>query len=86
MVIRVKFKAQPATHFVIRREAYRRLTDALAAVGIHYGHRKVIVELLEHNKNNLSMEDQKLLEAGAAAALVQQEKNDRKKAEEQGKG
>ena len=73
MVIRVKFKAQPGTQFVIRREAYRRITDALAAKGIHYAHRKVIVELPEHEKQNLSEEQQKIVEAGAAAAIAQQD-------------
>lgn len=47
MVIRVKFTAKPGAHFVIRREAYRRITEALMAKGIHYAHRKVIVELPE---------------------------------------
>lgn len=81
MVIRVKFKAQPGTHFVIRREAYRRITDALAANGIHYAHRKVIVELPEQTTATLSNEDQKLLEAGAAAALTQQEDDEKNKSE-----
>jgi len=81
MVIRVKFKAQPGTHFVIRREAYRRITEALAAQGIHYAHRKVIVELPEHERKVLSAEEQKLLEAGAAAAIIQQEEDEKKKAE-----
>ncbi len=85
MVIRVKFKAQPGTHFVIRREAYRRITEALAAQGIHYAHRKVIVELPEQEKKMLSAEQQKILEAGAAAAIIQQEEDDKKKAEEQHK-
>ena len=79
MVIRVKFKAQPGTQFVIRREAYRRITDALAAQGIHYAHRKVIVELPEQGSNPI--DQQQLLEAGAAAALTQQEEDDKKKAE-----
>ncbi|HIP40168.1 MAG TPA: mechanosensitive ion channel family protein [Desulfocapsa sulfexigens] len=75
MVIRVKFKAQPGTQFVIRREAYRRITEALAAKGIHYAHRKVIVELPEQDKQNLSEEQQKVIEAGAAAAIAQQEED-----------
>jgi len=69
MVIRVKFTAQPGTHFVIRREAYRRITEALAKQGIHYAHRKVIVELPEEQMANLSPEQrQKVIDAGAAAA------------------
>jgi moderate conductance mechanosensitive channel len=70
MVIRAKFTAQPGKHFVIRREAYRRITEALAAKGIHYAHRKVIVEVpnLEEKKNMPGTDKVKqVLEAGAAA-------------------
>jgi len=45
MTIRVKFTAQPGTHFVIRREAYKRITEALVSAGINYAHKKVIVDL-----------------------------------------
>ena len=45
MNIRVKFTARPGSHFVIRREAYKRITEALEAKGIRYAHRKVIVEV-----------------------------------------
>ncbi len=45
MTFRVKFTARPGTHFVIRREAFRRITEALEAKGIKYAHRKVIVDL-----------------------------------------
>lgn len=78
MVIRVKFKAQPGTHFVIRREAYRRITEALAAQGIHYAHRKVIVELPEHYEKQLSEQEKAILKAGAAAEIAQQEEDAKK--------
>jgi small-conductance mechanosensitive channel len=45
MTIRVKFTAKPGAHFVIRREAFKRITEALEAKGIQYAHRKVIVEV-----------------------------------------
>lgn len=45
MTIRVKFTALPGTHFVIRREAYRLITEALNENRIYYAHRKVIVDL-----------------------------------------
>jgi len=81
MVIRVKFKAQPGTQFVIKREAYRRISEALAAKGIHYAHRKVIVELPEQTEHASPEEQQRILKAGAAAALVQQEEDEKKKLE-----
>ena len=79
MVIRVKFKAHPGTQFVIKREAFRRITEALAAKGISYAHRKVIVELPEHVKDAPPEEKERLLEAGAAAALDQQQEEEEKK-------
>lgn len=45
MTFRAKFTARPGTHFVIRREAYKNITAALEKAGIHYAHRKVIVDL-----------------------------------------
>jgi small-conductance mechanosensitive channel len=45
MTFRVKFTAKPGKHFLIRREAIKRITLALEKAGIHYAHRKVIVDL-----------------------------------------
>ena len=45
MVIRVKFTANPGAHFLIRREAYKRITEALNQKGIYHAHRKVIVDV-----------------------------------------
>ncbi|RUM45651.1 MAG: hypothetical protein DSY80_03090 [Desulfocapsa sp.] len=73
MTIRVKFKAKSGTHFVIRREAYRRITEALSAQGIHYAHKKVIVELPESMQEASPGQKEKLLEAGAAAEMVRLE-------------
>ncbi|MDH3328801.1 MAG: mechanosensitive ion channel, partial [Desulfobulbaceae bacterium] len=83
MVIRAKFTAKPGTHFVIRREAYRRITEALIAKGIHYAHRKVIVELPE-GKDGDAAERQKIAEAGAAAGLAAMADDEAKKAKEDG--
>lgn len=49
MTIRVKFTAKPGAHFVIRREAFKRITKALEAQGIQNAHRKVIVEVAQTN-------------------------------------
>ncbi len=65
MTIRVKFTAQPGAHFVIRREAFKRITEALQAKGIHYAHRKVIVDL--PTSVTSSATDQQIQAAGAAA-------------------
>ena len=74
MVIRVKFTAKPGKQFVIKREAFRRITEALNAKGIYYAHRKVIVDFPEDARMDTQSEQgrQQALEAGAAAALAVQ--------------
>ncbi len=82
LTIRVKFTANPGTHFVIRREAFRRITEALALKGIHYAHRKVIVEVpgitdVQEGEDANQLTDevkQKIAAAGAAAAIETQKK------------
>jgi moderate conductance mechanosensitive channel len=82
MVIRVKFTAKPGKQFVIKREAFRRITEALNAKGIYYAHRKVIVDFPhDEHKDQGTLDEEsrvKLLEAGAAAAIaaeIEQEKS-----------
>lgn len=71
MIIRVKFTAHPGHQFLIRREAFRRISEALTAKGIHYAHRKVIVEVSPTNGNPPSPEQiEKAVEAGAAAGSL----------------
>jgi len=72
MVIRVKFTAKPGKQFVIKREAFRRITEALNAKGIFYAHRKVIVDFpTDDSKAPVDEETRrKVLEAGAAAATA----------------
>ncbi|GAB6191058.1 hypothetical protein JCM39068_08070 [Desulfocastanea catecholica] len=78
MTIRVKFTAKPGAHFLIRREAYRRITEALMAKGIHYAHRKIIVELPQDTQ--MSKADQKkYVEAGAAAGLAAMDEGEKNK-------
>lgn len=73
MTIRVKFTAQPGAHFVIRREAFKRITEALQAKGIQYAHRKVIVDLPPATTENAT-EDQ--IQAAGAAAMQAVEESD----------
>ena len=87
MVIRVKFTAKPGKQFVIKREAFRRITEALNAKGIYYAHRKVIVDFPEEDKIDRQDEQarKQALEAGAAAAIAMQaeeQKQQEKKARE----
>ncbi len=51
LIIRMKFTAKPGEQWIIRRVAYTRVRDALAAQGIEFAHREVKVRLpqeLEH--------------------------------------
>ncbi len=73
MSIRVKFTAQPGTHFVIRREAFKRITEALNAKGIHYAHRKVIVDLPPATTENMTPEQVKAAGAAALERVEEQE-------------
>ncbi len=87
MVIRVKFTAKPGKQFVIKREAFRRITEALNAKGIYYAHRKVIVDFPEEDRIDRQSEQarQQALEAGAAATIAIQEEEQQqqdKKAQE----
>lgn len=70
MTIRVKFTAQPGRHFLIRREAYKRVTEALNNKGIYYAHRKVIVDIPETVQEKVGPEVANA--AGAAASDILQ--------------
>jgi len=74
MVIRVKFTAKPGKQFVIKREAFRRITEALNAKGIYYAHRKVIVDFPAEGQNSGTSDEtrKKALEAGAAAVVAEE--------------
>ena len=69
MVIRVKFTANPGAHFVIRREAYKRITEALNKNGIYYAHRKVIVDIPHAMLENATPEQAEQIERAAGAAV-----------------
>lgn len=72
MVIRVKFTAKPGKQFVIKREAFRRITEALNAKGIHYAHRKVIVDFPDTGRNSPMDHEAKVkaLQAGGAVGAM----------------
>lgn len=73
MTIRVKFTAKPGTHFIIRREAYKRITEALKSNGIHYAHKKVIVDvpgLSDQVDSNISPEQAKTISNAVGAAAL----------------
>ncbi len=87
MTIRVKFTAEPGTHFVLRREAYKRITEALALKGIPYAHRKVIVDIPQPVLDtaagapnpDMTLEQAKQIigAAGAAASATLQEEEEK---------
>ncbi len=88
MTIRVKFTAQPGTHFVIRREAYRLITEALNAQGIHYAHRKVIVDVGDVGEGEADKDDAEARKQviGAAAMRTIEEEEQAAAAAAAGKG
>ena len=85
----VKFTAKAGKQFLIQREAFIRVQEALAKEGIHFASRKVIVEFpagYEKVKGANSAgsypspEDVDVLKAGAAAAVTQMLDEEQKKA------
>ena len=51
LIVRMKFTAKPGEQWIVRRVAYTKVRDALAAAGIEFAHREVKVRLpeeLEH--------------------------------------
>ncbi|SDO75693.1 mechanosensitive ion channel family protein [Desulforhopalus singaporensis] len=87
MTIRVKFTAKPGSHFVIRREAFKRITEALQAKGIEYAHRKVIVDIpgLDNadKVSSLSGETREKIINGAGAAAFAKSGPDQKQQPQQ---
>ncbi|MGD9332492.1 MAG: mechanosensitive ion channel [Desulfobacterales bacterium] len=76
MTFRVKFTARPGTHFVIRREAFKRITEALEKKGIKYAHRKVIVDLAPDLSEKMDVGPANTQRAGerSSAAMTPEQK------------
>ena len=72
LIIRMKFTTKPGEQWVVRREAYRNVKDALAENNIHFAHREVFVRLPDEQAKQLEditpEERLKLKEVAAAAA------------------
>ena len=78
MTFRVKFTAKAGKQFLIQREAFMRVREALAKEGIHFASRKVIVEFppgyekaKDVNPAGPGPSPEDVLKAGAAAAVTQ---------------
>ncbi len=80
MTFRVRFTARFGRQGIIQRKAFELITEALAKKGIHFAHRKVIVEIPHSDQkasgagaagSDPTPEDADYLKAGAAAALSQ---------------
>ena len=67
MILRAKFKAKPGEQFMIRKEVYRRVQEAFHENGIHFAHRRVLVDIPESMNDNPEMK--KRIEEAAAAAM-----------------
>ncbi len=83
LILRMKFTAIPGEQWVIRREAYRNVRDALAAEGIHFAHREVRVRLPDDQVSHANPDAvREALKQGAAAAESIQPTAEQAKAEE----
>jgi small-conductance mechanosensitive channel len=77
MVMRVKYKTMPGEQFVIRKEVYRLLQEAFKEEGIEFAHKNVTVYIPPESSQLPGVENkesrQKIIEAGAAAAVSAEE-------------
>lgn len=76
MVMRMKFTAKPGEQWVLRREAYKRVRDALMREGIEFAHRQVTVHVADTENSKI---------AGAAAAAIAQEEQETRNTDDKGK-
>ena len=74
LIVRMKFTAKPGEQWVIRRVAYTRVRDALAAVGIEFAHREVKVRLPEELENLQKMDYQRKLKGEGGQTPPKQSK------------
>lgn len=75
LLIRMKFTAKPGKQWVIRREAYRLVKDALEKKGITFATRQVTVHIPE----NEHLDPAKVQQAAGAAIAAEQQKLPNKK-------
>lgn len=74
LIVRMKFTTKPGEQWVIRREAYRNVRDALSEAGIFFAHREIRVRLPDDDPpakklpETKSIADETLSKAVAAAA------------------
>ncbi len=78
MVMRVKYKTIPGNQFAIRKEVYRLLQEAFKSEGIEFAHKNVTVYIPPEASQVSGPENQKIIEAGAAAAAVMAEEEAQK--------
>ena len=86
LIVRMKFTCQPGEQFVIRREAYRLVKEALEVNGIHFAHREVKVALptpppitgSDNQAQSLSNLDDIRKSAAAAVTSITESSKDRK--------
>ncbi|WP_271271713.1 mechanosensitive ion channel family protein [Aliamphritea hakodatensis] len=79
LIFRMKFTCVPGEQWIIRREAYRLVKEALSANDIHFAHRSVHVLLpdqpdeLDKSTDAAALQQQTIAKAGAAALTASPE-------------
>lgn len=84
LIVRMKFTTKPGEQWVIRREAYRQVRDALAEGGIFFAHREVRVRLPDDQLGAQTPENKDAIrdtleKAGAAASAEAEDAGKRSK-------
>jgi small-conductance mechanosensitive channel len=72
LIFRMKFTCKPGEQWVIRREAYRQVKDALEANGIHFAHRSVHVLIPDNPAQAQAIEHEDAARTGIIGAAAAQ--------------
>ncbi|RRJ83300.1 mechanosensitive ion channel family protein [Aestuariirhabdus litorea] len=70
LIVRMKFTSKPGEQWIIRREAFRRVRDALQQQGITFAHREVRVRLPEELEHGHPAEPAAAVAGGPSATAV----------------
>ena len=75
LIVRMKFTAKPGEQWIVRRMAYTKVRDALAAAGIEFAHREVKVRLPEELENLQKMDYQRKLQSESETEDIEVEQS-----------
>ena len=82
LLMRMKFTAKPGRQWMIRREAYRRVKEALEKEGIEFANKQVTVHIPEAEGGPLTEEQKRRIAGSAAQVAIEKEQAEEEGGEE----